>query len=108
MTIAPVESGSTSSVKRKQDSNRVDFDRLCRLLKVDTWDRVFDRNLDCYSQWWNKDATEEENEKNAHEAETEHFRKYYDAVTSVAEECFPGPLIVRAPPARIEAAKPLS
>jgi hypothetical protein len=74
--------------KRRLESNVVTFDRLCKLLGVDSWNKVSDQSIDYYSQWWDKDATDEENEKTAMEAETDHFRRYYDAVTGVAEDLF--------------------
>jgi len=74
--------------KRRLESNVVTFDRLCKLLGVDSWDKVEDRNIDYYAQWWNKDATEEENFKAEDEARSDHFRRYYDAVTGVAEDLF--------------------
>jgi hypothetical protein len=74
--------------KRRLESNTVTFDRLCSLLRVDTWAKVEDENIDYYCQWWDKDATEEENFKVEDEARSDHFRKYHDAVLSVAEELF--------------------
>jgi len=74
--------------KRRLESNIVTFDRLCRLLGVDSWDKVQDENIDYYCQWWDRDATEEENFKVEEEAISDHFKKYYDAVTGVAEDVF--------------------
>lgn len=76
----------TQGTKRKLTSNHIDFDRLCRLLKVDTWDEIDDR----VHEWgcWDANATEEENLKNEAEERDEYFRKYYDAVMHVAEDLF--------------------
>lgn len=78
--------GPDTAMKRKRDTDRINFDGLCRLLKVDTWEKVDDRNIDCYG--WDADATEEENQKAEDDARDELHNKYRDAVMFVAEKAF--------------------
>lgn len=78
----------TTPTKRKRDTDRINFDGLCRLLKVDTWDKVDDRNLDSYFYERDPDMTEEECLKMEDEARDELYEKYRDAVMFVAEQVF--------------------
>ena len=77
---------TTQEKKRKMTTNRVDFDQICRILKVDTWEQRDDRIFESYG--WDADASEEENLATEEESRDEAFRAYHDAVMSVTEEAF--------------------
>jgi hypothetical protein len=85
-------------MKRQHQSNLITFDYLCKLLDVKTIDEHFDGPFEssnanyAYSQAIKEGETEEKAEEISNEIqmdeESEAWRKYRDAVESVAEQAF--------------------
>lgn len=74
---------------KHKTSNKISFERICKLLKVHTPEEWDELNIDSFYPYNSDlDITEEEKLRYEEEMRTEAWQKYQDAVIKVADELF--------------------